>query len=152
MTSAWYDLDEEEPRAAEIVPRAPDPLEGVPHGKWLLSKQRKIFLESSKMLEDALRAQEIDPTAEFPPASWVVEFGEVEATRRFRVARSAWLNAKEAPVMLKLAKELVVGISKALATDTTGPKVINMQIVAMPQTQKREIYPVIDVEGEEVRR
>lgn len=142
---AWYDVDEDERvRPAEIIPAKPDPLAGVPHQKWLVSRQRKIFLDSAQVLEDALAARELDVDADGPPEEWIRDLGEKEAKRRFRMAQAGWLNAKEAPVVIKVAKELLVGISKAMAADNSGPKVLNLQVVNMPQTANLPEFPEIE--------
>lgn len=147
MAAAWFDIDDEEPPVeveAEIVEKPPAPVDNTPVGRWLAQRQRKIFEESAEVLETALLAREIDPMEPEPPNEWVLRWGEKEAARRYRVACSAWQNAKQAPVLLKLAKEAFVGISKALAEDKSGPRVLNLQIVAMPGTSAVPMFPEQD--------
>jgi hypothetical protein len=97
--------------------------------RWLAKTQERIFAKAAGVLESTLAFEDIDPADELPPAEWIVALGQKEAMKRFRVAKAAWLNAKEAPVGIKVAKECVVGISKALGAESQAPKILNMQAV-----------------------
>lgn len=112
--------------------------------RWLAKKQQEIFEQASKVTEDVLLFRDLDPTAKEPPPEWVRELGEKDAWKRFRVALSAWMSAKEAPVGIKVAKELVVGISKALGESAQAPRVLNLQKVTVYSGTPPE-YPVIEV-------
>lgn len=112
--------------------------------RWLARKQQQIFEDASRVTEDVLAFRDIDPSTTEPPKEWVDALGPKEAMKRFRIAQSAWMSAKEAPVGIKVAKELVVGISKALGESAQAPRVLNMQKVVVYSGAPPE-YPVIEV-------
>lgn len=115
--------------------------------------QNEILVENLRIIEDVTHFRDIEPqqvvegvlidgTTE-PPQEWIDQVGEVEAKKRLRIARAAWMNAKDAPVGLAIAKSVVVGITKALATVSSGPKVLNVAVVQMtaplPQFKVRDM-------------
>lgn len=134
--ASWFDEE-------ALVKVAPAPLE--PGHRWLARKQQEIFEEAAKITEDVLAFRDLDPALTEPPPEWVAALGEDEALKRFRVARSAWMSAKEAPVGIKVAKELVVGISKALGESAQAPRILNMQKVTVYSGKPPE-YQVVEVE------
>lgn len=134
--SDWFD-------EAPIVLVEPSKME-LNH-RWLAKKQQAIFEQASRVTEDTLLFRDLDPAADAPPEKWVSELGTDEAWKRFRVARSAWMSAKEAPVGIKVAKELVIGISKALGDSAQAPRIINMQKVTV-HTGPAPEFPIIEVE------
>ena len=75
--------------------------------------------------------REIDPMIQEPPAEWIAELGEKKAWQKFRAARAAWLPAKEAPVAFALAKSTMINIIKARATEKSGDRNLNVQIIQM---------------------
>jgi hypothetical protein len=93
----------------------------------------QLLVSSLSIVRDALAFEEIDPNTTEPPEHWVQELGPEGAEKRFRMAQAAWLNAKEAPVGLKLAKELGLGIIKARSTESAGARLnVAVQAVVMP--------------------
>lgn len=122
-----FDLDDEAPltKTAASIDRAENK-------RWIEAAQKELFDRSTSVIGDALHFREIDPSATEPLPEWIAELGEQEAWRRFRMAMAAWANLKTAPVGLKLAKEMIVGISKAMAAQPEGPRVINLVKVELP--------------------
>jgi hypothetical protein len=96
-------------------------------------------------LDDVSRWVEIDPAWTEPPAEWVAEIGQERAEQRLRVAKSAWMSAKEAPVGIAVAKSFAVGIAKARATEKGGGGSLSVQQVIF----NAPVYEVIEVAGED---
>lgn len=107
----------------------------------LLALQDEIFEANLAITHDATRFREISPADEAPPASWIAELGEPEAMKRFRVAKAAWLGAKDAPVALSMAKSIVAAMSKSAAMRSSGGRVLNIECAIFPmQTYERQVF------------
>lgn len=144
MSFPWLDPEEK----TEIVKAKPEAIEQTENSKWLRKAQKKLLDKSTRVIEDALLFRDIDPSQPSPPDEWVSKLGQVEAERRFRVAKAAWMSAKEAPVAFKIAKDVFVGISKALSADAGAPKVLNMQAVQINLGPPQEL-PRVRIERKE---
>jgi hypothetical protein len=114
----------------------------------LVSLQDELFRESMGVLRDAMRFRDIDPSLEreLDPAfeAMEVELGQAGAQRAHRVAVLASLPSADAPIGLKLAANVAVGIMKAKATEKGGTHVLNVAKVilssdALPQFEEREV-------------
>lgn len=147
----WWDTDVEDEAAtvmsvpesrAEIV-RKVDPVStSLTEEKFaeIRAIEDEILAESSLVIRDALRFREIEPDADGPPEVWVDEVGEEEAMRRFRMAKAAHMNAKQAPVGFSLAKATMVGITKARAAAGAGVRTLNVGVsVVMPAPEMKII-------------
>lgn len=141
MSFPWLDPEEK----TEIVKAKPEAIEQTENSKWLRKAQKKLLDKSTRVIEDALLFRDIDPGSQVPPEEWVTKLGQVEAERRFRVAQAAWMSAKEAPVGFKIAKDVFVGISKALSSDNGAPKILNMQAVQI-NLAPPQVLPVVKIE------
>lgn len=141
-----------QPVVAEVVETAP--LAAVDSGTALAREPEQfdrlralednILSRGLTCLDDVARWADIDPTASEPPPEWVEELGgdKVALARRLRVAKAAWMSAKEAPVAIKVAQSVVVGIAKARATEKGGTT-MNLQQVIF----NAPVYDVVDVAG-----
>lgn len=112
--------------------------------------ENTLLRKSMQAVEDAMDFREIDPSQKEPPQEWVDEHGLIEAQKRFRIAQAAWLGSKNAPVGLKMAQALTVGIIRAKATERAAPMTLNAVQVVVSASEKRE-YPeteIIDTEAE----
>jgi len=105
--------------------------------------KEKLTQRSAEIVSAALAFSEIDPNNPEPPESWVEEHGLEAATRRWRVALSAWQNAKAAPVGITLARSILVGILKADAMEKAPPAQL---AVAVQMNVTPKSYPEQDVE------
>lgn len=109
----------------------------------LASMQDELLVRSLNVVEGAMAFAEIEPTDSDPPAEWIEQLGEEKARIKFRIARAAWMAAKDAPVGIKVASALAVGIIKAKATEKAGPKQLNIAFVQMtaplPQFVEQEL-------------
>lgn len=90
----------------------------------------RILTKSSRIVQSALSASELDDDAVGPPADWVERWGEKEARKRYRIAMDARRNSKNAPVYLELAKATTTGILKSKASRQEAEKgaAINIQV------------------------
>jgi hypothetical protein len=123
---------------AEVVPSwlGPQPETGGLSASELrarkLERIEDELLETNlEILNDASCFAEIDADTPCPPQRWIDELGEARAMRKFRVARAAWMSAKEAPVALSLSKSITNGIMKARAAEKQGPRTLNVALVKM---------------------
>jgi hypothetical protein len=74
-----------------------------------------------------------------------VEFGsDEEAEKVYRLAAAGWMSAGDAPVGIKNAMSIAIGIMKADATEKGGAKILNVQKILIdgslvPDFEEREI-------------
>jgi hypothetical protein len=115
---------------AEIVPVAPAPLaEPI---DTLRAIEDRVLTKALRVVEDGLAWADIDIGEKGIPDEWIRECGSlVEAKKRQRAAHAAQCGPKEAPVGLKLAKEVFVGVVKARATERAAPKQLNLIVGKM---------------------
>lgn len=123
---------------AEIVAESEDNY----HLSLIRSIEDEMLLEASTIVRDAMKWRDIEPSSVDAPTEWYQELKERlgdgpakdEAIKRFRVAKAAWMSSKDAPIGLKLATQVMVGIVKARATEDQAPRPLNVavQIVQMP--------------------
>jgi hypothetical protein len=128
-------------KGVAIEPRSPEQrregLTQVLQGKDAMALQHsrlqeiqdQLLQQSLEVVQDAVKFSEIDEDAQAPPDAWVEELGMDRAMARLRMARAAWRNARDAPVGIKVAASVAVGIMKARATEKTAPKVLNVALV-----------------------
>lgn len=125
---AWW--EEEEAPLAKVEPK---PLVKAKPER-IRDIEEEIHEESAAVVQDALRFSELSPEAQEPPHEWVKELGQERAWKRFNTARYALMNAKEAPIGLRIAKDTLMGLSKVRAKEKIGPKTLNMVVVQMSGT------------------
>ncbi len=128
---------------AEIVPRPR--MEVSPHER-LKKIEDDILKKAMITIDEAMSWRDIDPGEKNIPPDWM-DMDPDEAVKRLRVANAAWMNKKEAPVGLNIAKDVLVGIIKARATEKAAPmhtlNIMHVQMTApMPQ------FDVIQLEAE----
>lgn len=116
--------------------------------EMLAGIKNRLFAESMQVIGDTLRARDVDVTLQrdLDPAfeRMVDDLGEEEAQKAYRVAVAGWNTAADAPVFVKVATNIAVGIMKANAAEKGGPKVLNVgkvMVVAdsIPQFEEREV-------------
>jgi hypothetical protein len=121
--------------------------------------ENEIVSEASEVVHSALRFSEVDPERpeELPP-DWLDELNALQIgtpeheqamerlQKRFRVAKAAWMSAKNAPVALSIAKGVLVGAMKARAMADQGPKHLNINVVSI--TAPLPVFPEKKVEHE----
>lgn len=132
-------VDERAPSLA-IHAAAPLATEVDPQRARLRNIEDQLLRSSLSIVRDSLAFEEIDPEATEPPEHWVEELGMEGAIKRLRLAKAAWLNAKEAPVGAKMAKEVAMGIIKARSTETAGARLnVAVQVVAAPAVYETKV-------------
>lgn len=116
--------------------------------EMLAGIKNRLFADSMQVIGDTLRARDVDVTLQrdLDPAfeRMVDDLGEEEAQKAYRVAVAGWNTAADAPVFVKVATNIAVGIMKANAAEKGGPKVLNVgkvMVVAdsIPQFEEREV-------------
>lgn len=142
----WLDDLPEEVHAAEVVVVPASPVQRSARenrDEYFRSVEDELLTETIAVVRDTLRFREIDPDEEGIPDEWVKEAGLIEATKRKRVASAAWMSAKEAPVGIAVAKSVMIGITRARATEKSGPRSLNVQTVymtaPMPTFEEKEV-------------
>jgi len=114
----------------------------------LVGLRDELFHESMSVLRDAMRFSEIDPSLQrdLDPAFERMEnaMGQEQAQRAYRVALLANMPSADAPIGLKLAANIAVGIMKANAQEKGGTHVLNVSKVvlnasALPEFEEREV-------------
>jgi hypothetical protein len=93
--------------------------------------KNKIFGDSMRVVEDFLRARDIDPllNKEEDPAYYrmMTELGDEEEVRKaYALARAGWLPGSETPAFVKVATQMATGIMKAQAAEKGGTKILNV--------------------------
>lgn len=106
----------------------------------------EIFGEAAQIVQDSLRFREISPDQKDPPIEWVRQFGQEEADRMFRVAQASWLPAKCAPIGIKNAMYVAVGILKARAAKSTGNQTLNVAVMMPSAISEPPSFPEVEVE------
>ena len=134
----WWEFPEE-----ALVPVKPDPPVLRSRADRIAAIEEEVHSEAATVINDAMHFMAFDPASEEPPEAWVAELGAEGAKRRMRTAQLANLPSKEAPIGLKLAKDTLVGMSKAKAARKAPSTTLNMVVVQMqgplPQYPRREI-------------
>lgn len=95
----------------------------------------ELLAENLGIVRDAARFRELDPAKPEIPADWRDELGEKAAIERYRMATAAWLPAKDAPVGLKMAQSVALGIIKARSVEKAAPRTLNIAFVQLPAPQ-----------------
>ena len=115
-------------------------------------RQEQLRTIEDDMLSDGLNlvSGAIDITAldpdnpELMPEGWKELYGIAGAKKRLRAATYGLMSAKEAPIALKMATQIVTGIIKARAAEKAGTRSLNIgQAVFIGQRVK---YDELEVE------
>ena len=133
----WWEFPEE-----QLVPVKPDLPVVRSRADRIAAIEEEVHSEAATVINDAMHFMAIDPGSEEPPEAWVAELGVEGAKRRMRTAQMALMSSKEAPVGLKLAKDTLVGMSKAKAQRKAPSTTLNMVVLMggpLPQYPRREI-------------
>lgn len=106
--------------------------------------ENEIVSEASMVVHGTMRFSEIDPESPNEiPNSWLEEISHLELgsiehekavdelKKRQRIAKAAWLSAKEAPVAFAIASKVLVGAMKAKAMAGSAPKTLNLTMVSI---------------------
>ncbi len=114
----------------------------------LMGMRDELLAESLGVIRDSMRFRDIDPELkrDDDPAFWGMqdELGPDDAKRAYRVAQYALATAADAPIGLKLATNIAVGIMKANAAEKGAAPTLNVSRViinnaAIPVFEEREV-------------
>ena len=107
--------------------------------------RQELMVESMDVLANTMKFSEVDPDQEEPPDEWVQQLGLVRAKRALTIAKSAYKSSKDAPIALRLAADVFLGLTKAEALEKSGSKQLNVQVVQV--ATKSVDYPAMEVGG-----
>lgn len=141
----WWEPDEpaalvKEPAAKLLLPSRDEIVRGA---------ELEVHQEAVTVIRDVMRFNELsDAELAAPgPPEWMIEEcgGDVKvAGRRFRTARGAAMSAKDAPIAIKLSKDILVGMAKVRSMEKTAPKNLNVMVVQL--SQPLPVFDSIEVE------
>lgn len=140
-----FDDDEDDLVRVEVLPEKRTAAEE--RALALRNLEDELLQESMKVVRDVLRFRDVDPTEEEPPMSWRLEHGYDEAKKMQAIARAAWMPAKLAPVGLKYATQMGLGIIKARATERAAPQNLAVQFIQMTVPPRQ--FPEIVIKEED---
>lgn len=117
--------------------------------------ENEIVSEASMVVHGTMRFAELDPESpDETPQAWLDEMatGTVtpeEIEKRKRIAKAAWLSAKEAPVAFAIASKVLVGAMKAKAMAGAAPKSLNLTLVSISAPgQTIQAFPEKEIKHE----
>lgn len=109
----------------------------------MLEMEAEIYEGCMQIIKGVVGFADIDPAEPIVPQKWVERWGEEEAEKLFRVAKSAWMPGQHAPVAIKVAQSTLVGMMKARAASKQQHNTLNVQLVSMTVSPE---YPVVEVD------
>lgn len=125
------------------LPPREDPL--AFHADRIRSMEDELLEESLEVVEGALMFAHIAPDQKEPPEEWVERWGREKAERMFRLAGYGLMANKDAPVGIKVARDIATGILRNRATEKMGPRELNVAFVQMPMAALPQ-YPEKEIE------
>lgn len=111
--------------------------------------QDELAKEAASIVSATLAAPEMKRAADGSwviPDKWFETYGPDGAERRAAVAAASWMNAKEAPVFIKVASSILVGMIRASADRESGNRTLNVALVQMEVSPAT--YPTLEVTDE----
>lgn len=102
----------------------------------------ELYQQSLELLRDASMFGQMDPEVASTPREWIQRYGQEEAAKRHRIAKAAWLPAKDAPSGLNVAKYVVGAFAKSRA-DAKRPKTLNVQLIQIAAPPRA--FPELEV-------
>lgn len=103
----------------------------------------EILEEATETIIGALKFSKIDPESKEPPKDWIAALGPERAAERFRLAKYALMDQKNAPVGMKIATNVHASITRARQTEKAGSRALNVTLVQMPAAHVE--YPRLEV-------
>jgi hypothetical protein len=144
MAASHGILPQQTSSTTEIV-NAPSALRRDEKYERLQQMQDELLERSTTVLEGSMRFAEIESTAATVPQAWIDELGPEAAKVRFRLAKAGWLGAKEAPIGIRVAGQVAVGILRAKAAADQAPRILNVKLMQwtapLPQFPEQDIEP-----------
>ena len=137
----------------------PEWMEGIVEETAIVPEEPRRQLSKAEETQMALRSLEDDMLQKsMEVVGGAINFADVAidelgdpikpdgwTDRQFRIAKAGMMSAKDAPVAIKLAAQMVTGIVKARATEKGAGRTLNL--VQVKFTLPREKYEIIDVDS-----
>lgn len=108
--------------------------------------EEQILRDNISIIRGAAAFKDIDHDAEEAPKEWAEQYGEKEAAVMYRLAKAAWMPAKDAPVGLTLAVKTVTSIMKLRASKNQAPR-LNVAVV-VNTAAPTPVYEAVDLDEE----
>lgn len=107
--------------------------------------ENQILKRSLSVVHSAISFAEIDEHELTVPQEWIDEYGEKEATKRFRIAQGAWRSTKEAPNGILVAMKIAGSIVQARSAEKVAPKALSITWIQNQNVTPAEYPEIIDV-------
>lgn len=108
--------------------------------------KNRLLEQAAEIVSGALSWPELEKGQEGPPQEWVERLGPKKAMAAYRCALAGTMPSSDAPVAVKMASQILIGILKSHADRDKVPQ-LHIQMVQLSQGGGRE-YPSIKVESE----
>lgn len=95
----------------------------------------------------AMRYGDLDPAATAPPDEWVVDLGEKEALRRYRLIRAGQAPSSEAPHGLKVATATYISGMRNRSDEKRVPS-LKVQFIQL-SNQEAPHFPAIRIDDDD---
>ena len=114
----------------------------------LVGIKNEVFGDAMLVLKDHMRFRDVDADKDkgLDPGyhAMVAEMGREEADKAYKLAIAGWMGQADAPVGIKNAMNIAIGVMKANAAEKGGSKVLNIQKVeinanSVPQFEEIEV-------------
>ena len=133
-------LDLEKKRIRQEALAAPDRIKGI---------ENRIFEKAMGIVDGALGFTDVDFDEDGNPLGipqeWIDEVGETEAKKRYRATLKGLENSQNAPVVMRMAENMVATIIRARAAEKAAPMNIHVEVAEL-KVQPRE-YPELIVDS-----
>lgn len=114
--------------------------------------ENKLLEESHEIVSGVMAFADIEGNEDTPPAEWIAELGPEAAIKKHRLARLGMMPAKDAPVGITVAQNIVKSVLAAKAKrQTNGGDELYLEVVTITLTNQPP-DKVIDVTGIQTRR
>ncbi len=133
MSDDWIDAAaEDDAPKTEVLAPIPQPemsIQEIQNGR-LRVLEDEVFEENLGVLEAVAQFADVDPkNADEVPEDLIESLGLKEATRVHRLRNYGLMSAKDAPVGIKIAAQIVTGIMRARSAEKGGSKSLNINVV-----------------------
>lgn len=98
--------------------------------------EEELYRSSCNVIMAVCDFAQLDPNdLDAVPAQWVDDYGPDAAIMRHRIARSGWLPPSKAPVAIRLAQSVTVGIMRVRSGKTPIDVHQNVALIKLPAPQ-----------------
>lgn len=108
--------------------------------KRIAGLEDRLLEQSMRVVTEAMQFADVAFGEKTPPEEWVETMGSELAERKLRYVLSGQMSGKDAPVGVKVAQAVAIGILKTRASRTQSPS-LNISYVELTKTEVR-VYPV----------